>query len=287
MKLLITGSKGQLGSEIKDLSVDFPEYEFLFASREDLDICDKESVEKFIQSKNIDVIVNCAAYTPVDKAESELELANKINQLAVKNLAEIARDNGLKIIHISTDYVYDGKGFMPYPVDHPTSPVNMYGKTKLAGEDAMKEINPGNSMIIRTSWVYSSFGSNFVKTMLRLGNQRKELNVICDQVGTPTYARDLADFIIENVVHFNSDKVEVFHFSNEGVCSWYDFAREIMEQGNLKCSIKPIPTREYPTPANRPYYSLLDKSKITTEFNYEIPYWKESLIKCINRITKK
>jgi len=284
MRLLITGSKGQLGSEINELSHAYSAFEFFFTGREELDICNKNAVESFVDKNKIDVIINCAAYTAVDKAESEPELAKMINHIAVQNLAEIAKEKAVKLIHISTDYVFDGKGYKPYAVDHPNSPVNTYGRTKLAGEITMKNINPANSLIIRTSWVYSSFGNNFVKTMLRLGEEKGDLNVICDQVGAPTYARDLAEFILQRAVFAEIEKVETYHFTNEGVCSWYDFAREIMIQAGLDCVVHPIPTTAYPTPAQRPYYSLMDKNKIKDEFNYKIPFWKESLQDCIHKL---
>lgn len=284
MNILITGSKGQLGSEIKELASDYPDHEFFFTSREDLDICNKKALEEFVTSNQIETIVNCAAYTEVDKAESEAELADEINHLAVRSLAEISAEKDICLIHISTDYVFNGKGFRPYPTDHPTDPVNVYGSTKLAGEKAMIAVNPKNSMIIRTSWVYSYFGNNFVKTMLRLGKERKELNVICDQVGAPTNARDLAKFILSEGLKVKNKQVAVYHFSNEGVCSWYDFARAIMEEAGLECKVNPIPTTAYPTPAQRPYYSLMDKTRLTGDFNYYIPYWKESLMNCIEKI---
>lgn len=284
MRILITGSKGQLGSDLKELSINYPEYQFFHTDVEQLDITDKKAIADFVANNDINVIINCAAYTAVDKAESEPGLAKKINHAAVQFLAEIAKEKEVKLIHISTDYVFDGKGFKPYPVDHPTSPVNTYGSTKLDGEMAMKKINPAGSMIIRTSWVYSSYGNNFVKTMLRLGEERDELNVICDQVGTPTYAGDLANFILQKAIFAENEKVETYHFTNEGVCSWYDFAKEIMMQAELDCAVHPIPTTAYPTPAKRPHYSVMDKSGITQDLNYNIPYWKESLIKCINRI---
>jgi dTDP-4-dehydrorhamnose reductase len=283
-KILVTGANGQLGSEIRAISNEYTAFEFFFTTRQELDICDKQAVATYVLHNNINSIVNCAAYTAVDKAESEPELADKINHLAVKNLAEIARDKKIKLIHISTDYVFNGKGYKPYPVDYYTDPVNRYGKTKLDGENAMQELNPENSMIIRTSWVYSSFGNNFVKTMLRLGSEREELNVICDQVGAPTYARDLARFILEEAIKFTTNKVEVYHFANEGVCSWYDFARAIMEEARVKCTVNPIPTKAYPTPAKRPYYSLMDKTALTDKFNYKIPYWKESLKACVAKL---
>lgn len=219
MRLLITGSNGQLGSEIKELSIRFPEYDFFFTSREELDIYDKGSVKGFVRINEINVIINCAAYTAVDNAESEPALADKINHLAVKNLSEIAKEAEVGLIHISTDYVFNGKGYRPYSIDYPTDSINMYGKTKLAGEEGMRAINFENSMIIRTSWVYSSYGNNFVKTMLKLGEEREELNVISDQVGAPTYGKDLAHFILAKAVKRKNKELEIFHFSNEGVCS--------------------------------------------------------------------
>lgn len=284
MNILVTGSKGQLGSEINELSGSFPEYRCFFTDVDELDICDKKAVSEYVEEKAIELIINCAAYTAVDKAETEPELADKINHLAVKNLAEIAKDAQLGFIHISTDYIFNGQGYKPYSVDHPAEPINIYGKTKVAGEEAMRGLNPENSMIIRTSWVYSSYGNNFVKTMLRQGKEREELNVISDQIGAPTYAKDFAKFILAEAVQRKNSEVEVFHFSNEGVCSWYDFAREIMEQANLDCKVKPIPASAYPTPAKRPFYSLMDKSRITGDLNYEIPHWKESLKECISKL---
>ncbi|MBZ9786738.1 dTDP-4-dehydrorhamnose reductase [Psychroflexus sp. CAK57W] len=285
MRILITGSKGQLGSELKVLSNYYPEHLFFHTDKEELDITSKEAIVKFVNKNKIKVIINCAAYTAVDRAESEKELADRINHLAVKNLAELAKEKTVKLIHISTDYVFDGKGYKPYPVGHPTSPVNTYGITKLAGEKAMQLVQPSNSIIIRTSWVYSSYGNNFVKTMMRLGEDRNKLNVICDQIGVPTYARDLADFILQKAVYVENNKVGLYHFTNEGVCSWYDFAKEIMGQAELKCKVCPIPATAYPSPAIRPYYSLMDKVDINKEFNYTIPYWKESLKECIEKLT--
>jgi dTDP-4-dehydrorhamnose reductase len=275
-RVLVTGANGQLGSEIRAISGNYPEFDFFFTTRQELDICDQNAVEEFVSLNNINNIINCAAYTAVDKAESEPVLANKINHLAVKGLAEIAKRYDIKLIHISTDYVFDGMGFKPYSVDHPTDPINVYGKTKLDGENALRKFNPENSMIIRTSWVYSSFGNNFVKTMLRLGTERKELNVISDQVGSPTYARDLAEFILEKALLYKNEDVGIYHFSNEGVCSWYDFAHEIMQQFDLKCKVNPIHTSSYPTPAKRPYFSLMDKMEVTRNLNYNIPHWKDS-----------
>ncbi|QOY51416.1 dTDP-4-dehydrorhamnose reductase [Candidatus Sulfurimonas baltica] len=285
--ILVTGSKGQLGSEIKELSHEIPSqaendgYHFFFTDRSELDITDEQSIKNFIDINNINIIINCAAYTAVDKAEDDKDLADKINYQAVRHLAQISKYKNIKLIHVSTDYVFDGKHFMPYIETDTTNPNGIYGKTKLDGELAMQEVNPLNSIIIRTSWVYSSFGANFVKTMLRLGKEKEQLGVIYDQVGTPTYARDLAKAILEILPNIKNEKVQIYNYSNEGVLSWYDFAKEIMLMAKLTCEINPIETKEYPTPALRPHYSLLNKSKIKKEFNLTIPYWKDSLKECL------
>lgn len=291
MNILVTGSNGQLGSELRMLNDEFfsqrvqntrmLNYKCFFTTSENLDITKHEEVKDFIANNSIDIIINCAAYTAVDKAEEDEVNADKINHLAVKNLATIAKDKSIKLIHISTDYVFDGENFKPYIEENVARPSDVYGKTKLDGENAMREINPLNSIIIRTSWVYSSFGANFVKTMLRLGKERDALGVIFDQVGTPTYAKDLAKAILDILPNITNDKVEIYHYSNEGVLSWYDFAKEIMKMAKIECVINPIETKEYPTPAKRPHYSLLNKSKIKKEFGIEIPYWKDSLDKCL------
>jgi dTDP-4-dehydrorhamnose reductase len=217
----------------------------------------------------------------VDKAESQKELADKINHLAVKYLAQISKEQNIKLIHVSTDYVFDGTNFRPYIETDATNPQGVYGQTKLDGEKALQTINPKNSIIIRTSWVYSSFGANFVKTMLRLGKEKESLGVIFDQVGTPTYARDLAKTILEIIPKIQNSKLEIYNYSNEGVLSWYDFAKEIMRMAKLDCTIHPIETKEYPTPAKRPHYSLLNKSKIKNDFDIIISYWKDSLDECL------
>ncbi|MBL1244953.1 MAG: dTDP-4-dehydrorhamnose reductase [Sulfurimonas sp.] len=278
--ILVTGSKGQLGSEIQTLSSKY-DYSFFFTGRTTLDISDKKAVDDFLDLHEIDIILNCAAYTAVDKAEDDALNADKINHIAVQTLAQLSKDKNIKLIHISTDYVFNGENFKPYTEDDITNPNGVYGKTKLDGENAMIEISPLNSIIIRTSWVYSSFGANFVKTMLRLGKERDSLGVIFDQVGTPTYARDLAKAILDIIPSIHNKKVEIYNYSNEGVLSWYDFAKEIMELSEIDCTVKPIETREYPTPATRPHYSLLNKSKIKEEFAISIPYWKESLKECL------
>ena len=279
-RILITGSKGQLGSELQALSKNY-DYTYFFTDREILDISDDAALRDYIQTHQIDTIINCAAYTAVDKAETEQELANAINHLAVKTLAQIAKEQNIKLVHISTDYVFDGKNFKPYTEEDSTDPQGVYGKTKCEGEKALQAINPANSIIIRTSWVYSSFGANFVKTMLRLGKEKESLGVIFDQVGTPTYARDLAKTILDIVPKINTEHVAIYHYSNEGVLSWYDFAKEIMRMAKLPCTINPIETKDYPTPATRPHYSLLNKSKIKRDFGIIIPYWKDSLDVCL------
>ncbi len=302
MNVLVTGSNGQLGSELRELvnhstfNIDQRKYPwvqhstFHFTDKTILDITSKNAVNDFCLDNDIEVIVNCAAYTAVDKAEEDEANADAINHLAVKYLAQIAKEKNIKLVHISTDYVFDGKNYKPYVETDPTNPQSVYGRTKLLGEEAIQTVNPPKSVIIRTSWVYSSFGNNFVKTMLRLGKERGELSVIFDQVGTPTYARDLAEALLrmlnDECLMLN-DKVEIYHYSNEGVASWYDFAKAIFEMSNINCRVKPIETKAYPTPAKRPHYTLLNKAKIKKDFNIEIPYWKESLQVCLQKILDK
>jgi len=278
--ILVTGSNGQVGRELQALSSVY-EYNFYFTDRDSLDITDKYVVEMFVKNNAIDIIINAAAYTAVDKAEEDKENADKVNHLATKYLAEIAKEHACKLIHISTDYVFDGKNYKPYTEDDTANPNGVYGATKLAGEKAMQKVNPKNSIIIRTSWVYSSYGANFVKTMLRLGKERASLGVIFDQVGTPTYAKDLARTILDILPQINNEVVEIYHYSNEGVLSWYDFAKEIMRMAKIECVVNPIETKNYPTPATRPHYSLLNKAKIKKDFSITIPYWKDSLDNCL------
>ncbi|MBA3025016.1 MAG: dTDP-4-dehydrorhamnose reductase [Sulfurimonas sp.] len=286
MNILVTGSKGQLGSEIQELASEYA-YNFFFTDRNNLDITDVNAIKTFAEKNAINAIVNCGAYTAVDKAETDEVNANAVNHLAVSNLAQIAKEKNIILIHVSTDYVFDGKNFKPYTEDDTTNPNGVYGKTKLDGENALKEINPPNAVIIRTSWVYSSYGANFVKTMLRLGKEKESLGVIYDQVGTPTYARDLAKAILDILPNIKNEKVEIYNYSNEGVLSWYDFAKEIMRMAKLNCHINPIETKEYPTPAQRPHYSLLNKSKIKKEFSLNIPYWKDSLDECLIKLGER
>ena len=282
--ILVTGANGQLGNELRELSVLDANDMFTFIGRSELDLNNSEAIQTWFLDKTFDVIINCAAYTAVDKAESEQMLAKAINTTAVDTLARIAKEKAISLIHISTDYVFDGKNFKPYSETDTPHPQGVYGQTKLDGEEAMLAINPANSIIIRTSWLYSSFCNNFVKTMLRLGKERDELGVIYDQVGTPTYARDLAQAILSIIQHpsLNAQKsTEIYHFSNEGVCSWYDFALAIFEFSDIHCTVKPIETLDYPTPAKRPHYSLLNKAKIKNTFDITIPYWKDSLQECL------
>ena len=284
--ILITGSKGQLGSEIKELSKDYS-YNFFFTTREDIDITSKDSIKEFCKTNNINTIINCAAYTAVDIAETDSDNADLVNHKAVKKLALVSNELNIKLIHISTDYVFDGKNFKPYCEEYQTNPQGVYGKTKLDGENEMININPLNSIIIRTSWVYSFYGNNFVKTMLRLGKEKESLGVIFDQVGSPTYAKDLAKTILDILPNIKNSKVEIYNYSNEGVLSWYDFAKEIMKMAKLNCKVNPIETYQYPTPAKRPHYSLLNKSKIKSTFNIEVPYWKDGLDDCLRRLGER
>ena len=284
--VLVTGSSGQVGNEIKAISSDYS-YNFFFTDRNNIDITSKDDIRKFCQTNSINVIINCAAYTAVDKAESDEINADLVNRKAVKKLSIVAKELNIKLIHISTDYVFDGKNFKPYVEEFQTNPQSIYGKTKLDGENEIRDINPLNSIIIRTSWVYSYYGNNFVKTMLRLGKEKEELGVIFDQVGTPTYAKDLAITILDIIPQIENSKVEIYNYSNEGVLSWYDFAKEIMKMAKLNCKINPIETYQYPTPAKRPHFSLLNKSKIKSKFNLEIPYWKDGLDDCLKRLGER
>lgn len=288
--ILVTGAYGQLGNEVRILSANYPEYNFLFTDVDSLDITDKNELIDFVTGNDIRYIINCAAYTAVDKAEDDAELCEKINATAVKNLGLAAAEAGAGIIHVSTDYVFDGTSCRPYTEDMPTKPCSIYGKTKLKGEKNLLKACP-NAIIIRTAWLYSPFGNNFVKTMIKLGSERESLNVIFDQVGTPTYALDLADAILkamDQTIDTDHEKGGVYHFSNEGVCSWYDFTIKIHEIAGIKtCKVNPIETKDYPTKAARPHYSVLNKSKIKQTFNISIPHWEESLKNCIKELSEQ
>lgn len=282
--ILVTGASGQLGYEIKFISALYPQYKFTFSNREILDLCDLSKTEEYFENKTFDVIINCAAYTAVDKAESEPELADTINHRFVNILAKIVKKQHIKLIHISTDYVFNGRNHRPYIETDATEPSGVYGRTKRDGENAILAVRPANTIIIRTSWVYSSFGNNFVKTMLRLGSERDSLGIIFDQVGTPTYARDLAQAILDILSKVNNGSPEIYHYSNEGSASWYDFAKAIFELSDITCQVNPITTDQYPTPTARPHYSLLNKSKIKNDFSISIPYWRDSLRTCLKEL---
>lgn len=280
--ILITGANGQLGNEMRLLAGENEGYNYFFTDVAELDICDERAVMDFVTCHQIDIIVNCAAYTAVDKAEDNQELCNRLNAVAPGFLAKaVAARNGY-LVQVSTDYVFDGTAHIPYKEDQPTCPNSVYGMTKLAGEqEALKYCS--NTMVIRTAWLYSSFGNNFVKTMIRLGKEKESLGVIFDQIGTPTYARDLAAVIFTAI---NKGIVPgIYHFSNEGVCSWYDFTKAIHRlAGITACHVKPLHTEDYPTKAVRPHYSVLDKTKIKETYGVEVPYWMDSLAECIEKL---
>ena len=287
MKVLITGSNGQLGSEIKELASDYENLECIFRDLPELDICDIKALTTCIVDENINAVINCAAYTAVDKAEENPVIAQQVNAKGVLNLVNALKKVDGKLIHISTDYVFDGNHSQPYKETDLVSPKGVYGETKRAGELAVFNSSI-DAIVIRTSWLYSAYGNNFVKTMLRLGNVKESIQVVFDQIGTPTYAKDLAKTcldILSNAGFTNiSKKGKIYHYSNEGVTSWYDFAGAIMEISNIDCKVIPIETKDYPTQAVRPLYSVLDKSKITSDFKVTIPHWRDSLTNCIKKI---
>jgi len=279
-KVLITGSNGQLGSEIRKISGSFPEIEFAFTDVDELDITNPWKVADYFVTFKPSYLINCAAYTAVDKAETDLSAATLINATAVGILAEQSAEIACKLIHVSTDYVFNGKGPRPYKEDDRVDPQSIYGKTKLEGEKLCQKLNP-ESIIIRTSWLYSKFGNNFVKTMIRLGNERAEVGVISDQIGTPTNAADLASAILQIITSAVRDEKTyipgIYHYSNEGVASWYDFAKAVFELGGINCLAMPIATEDYPSPVPRPPFSVLNKSKIKLIFGIQIPHWRDSL----------
>lgn len=280
--LLITGCGGQLGSEMRRLAECHGEFAPLFTDVAELNILDREAVEQYIDRHQVDVVVNCAAYTAVDKAESQADLCDRLNREGPANLARAMARRGGQMIHISTDYVFDGTAHTPYTEEVPTCPRSVYGRTKLAGEEAVAVLCP-ESVIVRTAWLYSPYGGNFVKTMLRLGRERQELGVVFDQIGTPTYAADLASAIYQ-ILH-QGLVPGVYHFSNEGAISWYDFAKAIHRlAGITTCRVNPILTADYPAPAPRPHYSVLNKGKIKQTYHLDIPYWEDSLAECIDRL---
>ena len=290
-EILVLGSTGQLGKSIYSLKKKYPDIRLSFAGRNDFDMCDNNSLRNFFNKKEFGAIVNCAAFTSVDGAETESFLANQVNNIAVRNLALVAKEKNCKLIHISTDYVFNGLNCKPYVETDLLDPVGEYGKSKLLGEQAIFETLERDAIIIRTSWLYSEFGNNFLNTMLRLGEELDSIEIIFDQTGTPTYAKDLAEAILKivesNCFGRENFKTSVFHYSNEGVGSWYDFAKAIFDITGLKCQAIPIESKDYPSPAKRPSYSVLNKDKIKTEYKLTIPHWRESLEKCIFSLNDK
>jgi len=280
--ILVTGANGQLGQCLQALSLSEPTIKFTFANSKQLDITKKEPVTSFFKKTNFDFCVNCAAYTAVDKAESDEDSAQKVNVLGPKYLAEACLNTNTKLIHVSTDFVFDGTSNIPYTEEHETKPLSVYGKTKLEGEIAISSILK-EYFILRTSWLYSEYGNNFMKTMLRLSKDRNELGIISDQIGNPTYAKDLAKVVV-HIIKSNSNEFGVYHYSNEGVASWYDFAKAIFEITNTKIVTNAIPTSAYPTPAKRPRFSVMDKTKLKNNLGIEIPYWRNSLKEAISLI---
>ena len=289
MKIIITGANGQLGSEIQKITKEnHSPHIYIFTDYDELDITNEKAVKNFFDEQKPDFLVNCAAYTAVDKAETDFDNAMQLNAIAVANLVDACKIYDTILVHISTDYVFDGKKPEPYLETDTTNPLGIYGKTKLIGEQ--NALQYAKSVVIRTSWLYSTFGNNFVKTMLRLGAQQEKLRVVADQIGSPTYAEDLANAILQ-VIDIITNKPEkakfgIYQFANDGVCSWYDFAKEIIKLADRNCIVEPISTAEYPTPAKRPQYSLLSKDKIKSDYGVAVPHWKTSLEKCINSLIK-
>ena len=287
--ILVTGSNGQVGKELQSLATTYPSFKFTFVDIEDLDITDSNAVYDFVNKNNFHYIINCAAYTAVDKAEESKDICHAVNVVGAKNLAQAAIPRNIQLIHISTDYVYHNDVNRPLVETDATNPQSVYAATKLEGDQIVQTLLPA-AMILRTSWVYSSFGHNFVKTMLRLGKERDSLGIVFDQIGTPTYAHDLAKAMLDIISKnengdFDSGKMSgVFHYSNEGICCWYDFAKSIFRIENIECNVSPIETTAYPTPASRPPFSVLNKKKIKDAFGITIPHWEESLIECLKKI---
>lgn len=285
MNILVTGANGQLGSELR-IKAQTSANRYFFTDVAELDITDIDAIFKFTEANDIDLVVNCAAYTNVDKAEDDETTANLINRDAVENLAVACKMRNAMLIHVSTDYVFNGKACLPLTEDQPTAPIGAYGRTKLAGERAIQDVGC-RYMIFRTSWLYSEFGNNFVKTMMRLTSERDALNVVFDQVGTPTYAADLASVIAHVIENNMLDNEGIYHFSDEGVCSWFDFAVEIAALAGNTCNISPCHSSEFPSKVERPNYSVLDKTKVKKTFSVSIPHWRESLKVCMQRLSQQ
>ena len=293
MKVLVTGKNGQLGQSIKRLLdekcfANLSSFSFIFTGREELNLENLESIQSYFVRNDIDIIINCAAYTKVDQAEEDQNQANLINHNAVRELAKISKKSKIKLIHISTDFVFNGHKREPYTEDDKTSPINIYGETKLAGELAIISAMPFNSIIIRTGWVYSEFGNNFVKKILNLATKSNTLDIVSDQIGTPTYAYNLANLILQIVGSEsfleNEKPTSIFHYSNEGKSSWYEFAKEVISISGINCNLNPIKTKDYPLPAKRPKYSILSKKKISQEYALSIPHWKNALKDCLKNL---
>lgn len=286
--ILVTGAGGQLGSELKESALDFPQYRFLFATRTELPIDNERAIREYFEATRIDHCINCAAYTAVDKAESDRDFAFLINATAAGTLATVCREYGTQLIHISTDYVYNGMGKEPLKETDQSGPLNVYGASKLRGEELVLSADRG-AVVIRTSWVYSSYGHNFLKTMMRLLVEREQLNVVSDQIGCPTYAADLARVIMKFVEKRSGggEFSGIYNYSNYGITSWYQFAQFIKDRIGSNCSLQPVPTAQYPSPARRPLYSVLDTSKIANELGVEIPFWKDSVAICIEKVLNR
>ncbi|RMB57689.1 dTDP-4-dehydrorhamnose reductase [Dokdonia sinensis] len=282
--IVVLGAGGQLGQEFQAIASLYTSFEFVFVERAKLDLVNATALEEFFKVNDCDYIINCAAYTNVDKAEDEGPKANLINTVAVRNLASICAQKDIGLIHISTDYVFNGKGEKPYKTDFPTEPLGNYGRSKRKGEEAIMEIHPENSLIIRTSWLYSEFGHNFVKTMLRLGEELNSISVVEDQVGSPTYARDLAMAILEMIPQMKDGKTGIYHYANNGEVSWYAFAKAILKTTHPNCSVQPVPSSAYPTKVKRPKYSVLDTTKTETDFKITIRLWDVALQEALSRI---
>ena len=284
MNILVIGASGQLGQELQ-VAVEGSAQHYTFASRSELDVTDQLAIRHFVQDHHIDTIINCSAYTAVDRAEDEPEEADRINHQAVAALAALAKAQGLYLIHISTDYVFAGDSHRPITEEETPRPQSVYGRTKLLGEDAIRRTG-GRALILRTSWLYSTYGANFLKTMCRLMQERQELSIVFDQIGTPTYARDLARFLVSYLEQDKGTRQEgTYHFSDEGVASWYDFAEAIRHRMGYSCQLHPIRSEQYPTKATRPSYSVLDKAKLKRDFGIILPHWQTSLEDCLNQLT--
>ncbi len=283
-RILVTGAEGQLGRAFQKFPGEYPGHDFIFAGRAALDICSRESLEEILDRESIDICINCAAYTAVDRAETETEIAEEINYKAVCALSDLTEKRAITLVHFSTDFVFDGTKCRPYLETDRTRPLGVYGQSKLQGESYILR-HHSRALLFRTSWLYSSRGHNFLNTMLRLGAGRESLGVVFDQAGTPTYCDDLASAVLEILLRKKGDEnYGLYHYSNEGVCTWYDFAVEIMKMAGLPCRIEPIRSEAYPTAAKRPAYSVLDKGKVKETFEIEIPHWRTSLEKCLEEI---